>query len=314
MKKLILSGAFLLSFILFSCSPYKNLTDMEFEEIPYPFEVKKVSLSDTMTIAYADLGTGKQTIIFIHGLGSYLPAWKKNLPELSKNYRCIAIDLPGYGKSSKKPHSGMMDFYADVLIKFMDKLKLKSAIIAGHSMGGQIAMVAALKYTNRIDKLILVSPAGFETYSPGEKQWFRDAMTTASVKNTSARQIRINLVNNFYNMPADAEFMVTDRLAMRNAKDFDNYCYNVARSVHGMVDQPVYDLLDKIKQPTLIVFGEKDNLIPNPYLTGGKTVDIAMIGKEKIPDSKLVMIPDAGHFVMFEKSEIFNQSVVDFLK
>ncbi len=131
MKKLILFGILLISLISFSCSPYKNLTNMEFEEIPYPFQVKKANLSDTMTIAYTELGSGNQTIIFIHGLGSYLPAWKNNLPELSKHYRCIAIDLPGYGKSSKKPHSGMMDFYADVIIKFMDELNLKSATLGG---------------------------------------------------------------------------------------------------------------------------------------------------------------------------------------
>jgi pimeloyl-ACP methyl ester carboxylesterase len=66
--------------------------------------------------------------------------------------------------------------------------------------------------------------------------------------------------------------------------------------------------------PTLIVFGENDNLIPNPYLHGGKTEDIAKIGHEKIKGSKLVMIPECGHFAQYEKYKEFNNAVLDFLK
>ena len=115
-------------------------------------------------------------------------------------------------------------------------------------------------------------------------------------------------------MPEDAEFMITDRIALRGAKEFDNYCYTVVRSVNGMVDQPVYDFLQSIKQETLIIFGENDNLIPNPYLNAGFTEDVADIGKERIPNSKLVMISSCGHFLQFEKPDEFNKAVLDFLK
>ncbi|MDO8897890.1 MAG: alpha/beta fold hydrolase [Bacteroidales bacterium] len=90
-------------------NPYGNLPSYaSFDEIPYPFDVKKVQIDENTEIAYIDEGSGKETIIFIHGLGSYLPAWKKNIEGLSSDFRCIAIDLPGYGKSSKLPHSGLM--------------------------------------------------------------------------------------------------------------------------------------------------------------------------------------------------------------
>jgi pimeloyl-ACP methyl ester carboxylesterase len=72
--------------------------------------------------------------------------------------------------------------------------------------------------------------------------------------------------------------------------------------------------LEQISQPTLIFFGENDNLIPNRYLNPGRTVDIAKFGASKIKNSKLVMVPKCGHFMMFEKYETFNREVSEFLK
>lgn len=71
----------------------------------------------------------------------------------------------------------------------------------------------------------------------------------------------------------------------------------IPKNVRGMVDYPVYDVLPEIKQPVLTLFGEMDNLIPNRYLNGGRTSDIARDGSSRIPNSLLLMIPKAGHFV-----------------
>lgn len=302
--------------LLAACSPYKDLQVMKSmrTDLDYSFEVKYAALSDDMELAYVDEGDGEQTILLMHGLGSYLPAWKKNIEDLRKDFRVIAIDLPGYGKSTKNPHSGKMTFYAGVVKDFLDHLGIEKAIIGGHSMGGQIAMVTALQYPDIVEKLILVDPAGFEEYTEGQKAWFRQAMTLRSVKLTTVDAIETNLAYNFYNMPDDAEFMITERIAMRDAKDFDNYCYTVAQSVSGMVDEPVIDKLEMIKQPTLIFFGENDNLIPNRFLNPGPTRDIAEAGHKKLPNSKLVMVPKCGHFSQFEKPEIINKEIRDFLK
>ncbi|RJP57697.1 MAG: alpha/beta hydrolase [Ignavibacteriales bacterium] len=300
--------------LLIACSPYGNLSKMEFDELQYPYEVHKVNLDDGRTIAFVDEGESEEVIIFVHGLGSYLPAWKKNIEELKNNYRTIAIDLPGYGKSSKEPHEGTPEFYADVIFNFMKKLNIEKANIAGHSMGGQAAITMAIKYPQQVKRLILVAPAGIESFTEGQKEWFREVMTVQGVKLTPVNQLRANVYSNFYNMPDDAEFMITDRIALREAEQFDNYCYAVVQSVNGMVDQPVVNLLDRITQPTLIVFGENDNLIPNPYLNPGYTSEVAQKGKELIPNSELVMIPECGHFLQFEKPEVFNDAVKNFLR
>lgn len=295
-------------------NPYRDIKPLEtMRDLHYPFEVKYVDLPGDIQLAYVDEGAGDQTIIFIHGLGSYLKAWEKNIAGLKDYYRCIAIDLPGYGMSGKKPHSGQMRFYAEVIKNLMDELQLENVVLAGHSMGGQIAMMAAINYPDAIIKLILAAPAGFEEFHEGQKQWFREVMTLDAVVKTPIDQIQTNLAYNFYNMPADAGFMITDRIAMRSADDFEHYCYAVVQSVNGMVDEPVIELLHTIEHPVLILFGEFDNLIPNRFLNPGRTVDIARKGHEKLPNSKLVMIPKCGHFLQFEKYEVFNKEVVDFL-
>jgi pimeloyl-ACP methyl ester carboxylesterase len=317
MKKMKVHTIYILiaTMIIASCSPYQNIQQItSFNDLQYPYEVKKVNLSNDIEIAYMDEGKGSETILFIHGLGSYSPAWKRNIEGLKDSYRCVAIDLPGYGKSSKNPHSGMMTFYADVVNEFIQKLELGKVTLAGHSMGGQISMITSMQYPDVVKNLVLVDPAGFERFHEGQKDWFRNVMTLTLVKTTNVDGIQTNLAYNFYDIPDEAEFMITDRIAMRSAIDFDNYCYAVVQSVHGMVNQPVIDKLHIIKHPTLIFFGENDNLIPNRYLNPGKTEKIAQYGADNIKNSELIMVPKCGHFMQFEKPTIFNDKLIEFLK
>jgi|APDOM4702015159_1054818.scaffolds.fasta_scaffold04091_4 pimeloyl-ACP methyl ester carboxylesterase len=298
-----------------ACAPYKNLTKISsMNELKYDFPVHYAELNGGIKLAYVDEGKGSETILMIHGLGSYLPAWKKNISELSKYYRVIAVDLPGYGKSSKVPHSGLMSFYAQVLADLIHKLKIGPVNLAGHSMGGQISLVLALEKPELVKRLILVDPAGFEAFHAGQRNWFKDVMTPNLVRLTTVDAIETNLASNFYRMPSDARFMIEDRIAMRDASDFEAYCLAVARSVHGMVDEPVLDKLKDIRVPTLIFFGENDMLIPNRYLNPGFTSKIAETGAGLIKGSKLVMVPKCGHFMMFEKPEVFNSETLKFIQ
>jgi pimeloyl-ACP methyl ester carboxylesterase len=317
MKNIVLLSLIVGLITMSSCStPYKALPKFKsLNDLEYKHQVKKVHLPESgFEIAFTDEGKGPKTIIFIHGLGSNLKAWIKNVEVLKNDFRCISIDLPGYGKSSKQPHNGKMTFYAGIVNELIKELELSNVLLAGHSMGGQISLTAALKYPEVVDGLILVAPAGFESFHKGQKQWFRNVMTVDGVRLTNTEAIQNNLASNFYRLPADADFMVTDRISMRSADDFDAYCYAVVQSVNGMVDNPVIDYLQDIKIPTLILFGENDNLIPNRFLNPGHTLDIAKSGAAKIKDSKLVMVPKCGHFMMFEKYEVFNKEVLEYFK
>lgn len=314
-KMKIKALAALILITITACAPYKDLPKLNsMSEIKYDYGVHYANLSSGIKLAYVDEGKGKETIIMIHGLGSYSPAWKKNIGELSKYYRVIAVDLPGYGKSSKAPHSGLMTFYAAVIAEFIQTLDVGPVNLAGHSMGGQISMVLALEKPELVKRLILVDPAGFEAFHAGQRNWFKDVMTPNLVRLTTVDAIETNLASNFYRMPADAKFMIEDRIAMRNASDFEGYCLAVSRSVAGMVEEPVLDKISKLKMPTLIFFGENDMLIPNRYLNPGFTWKIAEQGASRIEGSKLVMVPKCGHFMMFEKPEVFNTETRNFIQ
>jgi len=294
---------------------YKDLKKVDsFSQIEYPYPVQNQALSKNISIAYMDEGSGHETLLFIHGLGSYAKAWKKNIDELKDSYRCIAIDLPGYGRSSKSDYSGSMTFFADVVKEFADSLGLEKIVLTGHSMGGQISIIASLKYPDLVSRLVLVAPAGIETFSEGEKDWFRDALSAKGVMLTPLETIESNLGFNFYKMPRDAYFMISDRYAMTGAgEEFYWYCNIIPKCVQGMVDEPVFKDLPKISQPTLIIMGEADALIPNRYLNGGFPKDIANLGAQMIPNSEAVIIPKAGHFVSFEKAAEVNAEIKRFL-
>jgi pimeloyl-ACP methyl ester carboxylesterase len=309
------AAAFFLLVFFQACALHRAPAPMQtFDDLQYPYPVKKITLPDGNRVAYVDEGSGKQTILFIHGLGSYLPAWKNNIDVLRGSYRCIAIDLPGYGKSDKGNIPGSMRYYADVVKSVADQLGLQNLVLAGHSMGGQIAVTTALAYPGLVQKLVLVAPAGFETFNKGQRQWFRDVMTVDGVRLTTVEQIRTNLSYNFYNLPPDAQFMIDDRIAMRSAAEFNAYCFAITQGVKGMVDDPVFDLLPQVKQPSLVLFGENDNLIPNRYLNGGRTADYMEKGASRMPNATLVPVKKAGHFVMFEQAGKCNEAITAFLK
>jgi pimeloyl-ACP methyl ester carboxylesterase len=97
-------------------------------------------------------------------------------------------------------------------------------------------------------------------------------------------------------------------------KQFDWYCWIIVKCVQGMVNEPVIERLGQISQPTLILFGENDNLIPNPFLHGGKTELVAKVGATNIPTNKLIMVPHCGHFVQFEQSDKVNEEIRAFLR
>ena len=315
MKRLtiiLLGGALM---VLGGCAgshQWYHLPSLEFDEVDYVYPTKTVAVRN-LEVACIDEGRGDDTLLLIHGLGSNAKGWLRNIDAWSERHRVIAVDLPGYGKSTKGDFDYTLPFYVTVLCELLDALGVDEAVWVGHSMGGQIALVAALERPERVSDLVLVSPAGLEVFDEGEGHWLSHAVTPEFVRDTPIRNIAINLKSNFYDTPPEAEFMITDRIQIRGAGDFEDYCYAVSRNVAAMIDSPVRERLGQITQPTLVLFGERDRLIPNPYLHGGWTKDVAAIGDLEIPGSKVVLLPECGHFVQFEKAEETNAEVLDFL-
>lgn len=315
MKKLILKFISIFTLFVFSsCSSgflYTNLPPLEFSDINYGFNVKYSE--STPKLAYIDEGKG-EVVLLVHGLASNAGFWRYNISELSKHFRIIAVDLPGYGKSDKGNYSYKMTFFANTIKQLLDELQIDKVNFVGHSMGGQIGIWFSILYPDRVNKLVLASTAGIEKFNRGEGEWLKSVVTIRSVKNTNEEGVRRNLSNNFYNWREELEWMVEERVRMAKAKDFDLFARAVNRSVAGMIDEPTSDKLSQIKAPTLIIYGEKDGLIPNPYLHPGFTSDVFKIGNQKIQNSILHEIKNCGHMIMMEKPKEFNEAIINFLK
>lgn len=284
-----------------------------FESLQYPYEVRHINLENGLSMAYVDEGEG-EVLVMVHGLGSYLPAWKKNIGTLKADFRCIAVDLIGYGKSSKPEETFSLTEQSAMIAELLEKLEIPRYHLMGHSMGGQISIHHAKQYADRVDKLILVAPAGIETFTDMQRNIFR-GMQPQFIMMSDAAAIEANLKANFHRFPEEASFMIQDRKLIMNDPQFEHYARAVTAGIHGMVDQLVYDKLEELDTPTLVLFGKEDNLIPNktfnPDLT---TADILQRAKEKIPNSHVALIPEAGHMLMFEKPGEVNRQIHDFLK
>lgn len=288
------------------------------ESVKYPFEVHYASINDSLELAYFDEGAGPQTLIMIHGLGSYAPAWKPVIESLKGQYRCIALDLPGYGKSSTGDFAYSMPFFAETVAAFIQELNIENPIIVGHSMGGQIALSLALAQPDLMSKLVLIAPAGFEAFSEADQQWFATFVTPAAIAATDPARIKLNFAVNFNQMqfPDNAGFMYDDRMALKaDSIAYTAYCNMIPKCVQGMLEAPVFDRLSEVKPSTLVLYGEGDLLIPNkilhPQLT---TQGVAEAAVAKIPKASLQLLPACGHFVQWECAEETSKAIINFIK
>lgn len=281
----------------------------------YSYPIQKVVVGDNIDLAYIEVGEGAQTLVFVHGFASHFPAWEQNFTVLKKYYRCIALDLPGHGFSAKSDYSYSIDFYAQTVRQFLDKLGIKKSVLVGHSMGGQIAITLVLQQPTLFSHLVLVAPAGFETFNPSEKQWMLQFASGNILISSQYFKWVLNLKNYFHKLN-DQEIEKLNELN----RDFFSVTQNpyltkvLAGSVKGMMDAPVFDRLLALKLPTLVFFGKNDQLIPNKFLHMNLTPEqVARQGAGQIPESKLVLYNQCGHFLQYEQASRFNIDVYKFL-
>lgn len=292
---------------------YRDAEPFPFSEVDYGWPVE--TALEHPELAYVDVGSGPETLILVHGLASNLGFWRYNIGALAEDYRVIAIDLPGYGHSEKSPvFPYTLSFYAESIQRLAEHLDLDRVTLVGQSMGGQIAMVAALTYPELVDRLVLVDPAGIETFNAGEGAWLRNVYTVAGIRLTPEDAIRRNLALNFYEWDDRYEWMVEERARIAKVDEFDEFAYAVKTSVGAMLDESTAPYLEQIEQPTLIVYGQYDELIPNPYLHPGFARDVFSEGHRRLPNSTLMEIPDAGHLSMLEQPAAFNEIVKGWLR
>ncbi|WP_081413613.1 alpha/beta fold hydrolase [Eisenibacter elegans] len=274
--------------------------------------------TDTVpSLAYYDSGGNAPALVFLHGLASNHTVWQANFAFLSRYYRCLAPDLPGHGLSDKGNHPYNIPFYAETIRQWLQGLGLKQCTVVAHSMGAQALIYLLDQHPELpIDRIVLVAPAGFERFSLADSLLIKQV---ASVQAFGASQYMQQLLRwRQYLRPENSSQKpkyVLDLEADWFDMERNIEIYRVlSRSMIGMIDAPIFDKLSRVTQPTLVLFGEKDKLIPNPMLYNGqKTADIARQGAAQLPNSTLKIYENSGHFLPCQWPERFNIEVYRFL-
>ena len=224
-------------------------------------------------------------IILLHGFGSSLETWQPWAQALSDRYRVVRFDLPGCGISDPDSEGDYSDSRTLAILRhLMEQLNIQSAILVGNSMGGRIAWRFAAAYPDQVSKLILISPDGFA--SPGFAYGKRPEVpgTLKLMKYFLPRAfIRPNLAA-AYADPARLSDATIDRyydlLLARG-----NRAAMIDRMQQTLLADPV-PLLRQIRAPTLLLWGEQDQLIPF-----SNSADYL----RALPNARLVSFPHLGH-------------------
>jgi len=198
-------------------------------------------------------------LVLLHGLGASCERWLNVAPMLSKYFRIIIPDIIGFGHSDKSStEEYRMDYFVRFLQAFLDKLNIgRPIILCGHSFGGYLATEFSIAFNNRVDKLILVAPAGVSKSSTS----VLDKYVFAALY-----PIYEDALKAFVGMAFDPRFITedsvrdfTDRMRLPNAK------YTLMSTLLGL--RPPLQLRERLSQvlaQTLIIWGENDDMTPPP--------------------------------------------------
>ncbi|MGQ9894306.1 MAG: alpha/beta fold hydrolase [Roseiflexus sp.] len=255
-----------------------------------------------VTIHYEEHGSGPETIVFAHGLLWSGRMFDHQVDALKDRYRCITFDFRGQGQSEVTASGYDMDTLAEDAAALIESLHCAPCHFAGLSMGGFVGMRLAIRRLELLASLILM-----ETSADPEP---RENVGRYRLLNFIARWLGLKLVADqvmpimfgakFLNNPLRAQ-----ERALWRERMIANHRIGISRAVQGVIDrQGVYDLIDRITLPTLIVVGDQDVATPP-----AKAERI----HARIHNSTLVVIPGAGHTVTVEEPDALNAALERFL-
>tara|TARA_R110002096_G_scaffold436081_1_gene667025 strand:- start:5214 stop:6086 length:873 start_codon:yes stop_codon:yes gene_type:complete len=256
-----------------------------------------------------------KTFVLVHGLGSYSKAFLKNIDQLANHAKVYAIDLPGFGKTELRNFVPSMNNYAQLMNEFVIKKRLTNVVLVGHSMGGQIVTTIAINEAPEwLDSIVLLSPAGIETFTSSDLAWFNNVITEALYLNLTDEQIKNNFSINFNDgqLPKDAVFMLEDRMLIKEDQmKYQQYCSHIVNCINAMLNEPIYHDISNINVPIKMFFGKEDLLIPNKILHPKLSLeDLVNKLKKDYPNVVVEIVENAGHFVQWDRNDIINKSLI----
>lgn len=262
-------------------------------------------LINDLRVRYLDHGSGP-AVVLLHGMAASWHWWLENIPALAREHRVIAVDLPGFGHSERLPAPAEMATHARTVLDLLTQLGIESATVAGHSMGGLVAIEMVAAQPHRVRNLILVDSGGvpmserrlaavlvmlricvgilrlrFIRRALATKPWVRRLALRAAFRDPRVMSARLAAET----MPLFGGPGSVDAIAA------------AGRAVHATVPEA-------ITCPVLLVWGEHDAIV---------SPRSARDMHDRLPDSELVVFADAGHSPMIEVPSRFNDLVLTFL-
>ncbi|HJV69693.1 alpha/beta hydrolase [Ideonella sp.] len=249
-------------------------------------------------------------IVLIHGTSASLHTWEGWAASLKGQHRVISFDLPGFGLTG--PFSGAYatdDYRGDTLARFvidlLDQLKVPHAVLAGNSLGGEVAWRVASLAPARVDKLVLVDASGYDFEPVDMPLGFRLArlpVLSALSEWFLLRGVIDESVRSVYGDPAKVTPALVDRYFELTLREGNRHALRL-RMQQLEMGQDVARIA-QLKLPTLVIWGGRDRLIPPP-IGQNFTRDIA--------GSRLVVFPALGHVPHEEDPEATVSVVKEFL-
>lgn len=254
-----------------------------------------------INLAYDDLGNGP-AVLLIHGFPLNRQMWQPQLQPLADaGYRVIAPDLRGFGASDAPAGAYNMDLLADDIVALLDALKIDRAVIGGMSMGGYVLMNLLERHPDRVRAACFIATRSLADDEAGKAR--RTAMA-AEAERLGANPVikmfaELLFADGTSNTRPELIARVTSWMRATNPK-------GLAGGLLAMRDRKDFTpMLPKVEQPSLVIAGAEDRAAP---------LEVAHILIEGLHGCRSTVIEHAGHMLNMEQPELFNRTLIDFLK
>jgi 2-hydroxy-6-oxonona-2,4-dienedioate hydrolase len=268
-----------------------------------PHELRYVDVGGVRTRVLR-AGSGPD-LILLHGTAGHLEAYARNIAALSADFRVTAYDMVGHGWSDLPDRPYTIDVLSRHLLGLMDALEIERAHLSGESLGGWVVAWTAAHHPDRVARLVLNTPGNIAN-KPEVMARLREG-TTAAVLDPSDATVRRRVEFLFHHKEMVTDELVNLRRAVYARPGFDRAIVNILVLQDPLVRKDfAWDpgWVGKISAPTLLLWTEHDP-------TGGMDEALTLMGW--LPDARLLVIADAGHWPQWEKPGEYLLAHRDFL-